>query len=138
MRCIEAEFRFSRLFPFSISTGALTVAFLAIILGLVGQRQLIPNIVILGCFILFALYLTGLIETAIQLYGPRGSVNSYCNAYRPSSGYREGQGQETLAYIATQGICNDWKALFSFYIVGCVFLLWMMFIARGVQNDNFS
>lgn len=92
----------------------------------------------LGCFVLFVLFMAGLVETAIQLYGPRGSVNSYCNAYRAVSGYQQGQGQETLAYIATKGICDDWKALFSFWLVGAVFLLWMIFVAWQVQQDVFD
>ena len=127
-----------RLFPYSIAVGALTLLFIGIILALVGQRQLLPGIMMLGCFILFVLFLTGLIQTSIQLYGPRGSVNSYCNAYRPVSGYEQGQGIETLAYLQTKEICNDWKALFSFWIVGTVFLIWMFVMAYQVQNDVFD
>ncbi len=80
------------------------------------------------------LYLTGLIETSIQLYGPTGSVNSYCNLYRKVSGTEDSQA--TLAYLETVGICNDWKAVFGFYIVGSVFLLWMMVMSYQVQNDE--
>lgn len=90
----------------------------------------------LGSFILFVLFLTGLIETSIQLYGPTGSVNSYCNLYRPSSGLADGEA--TLAYLETLGVCNDWKAAFSFYIVGSVFLLWMMVMAWQVNRDDFD
>ena len=112
----------NRLFPYSIAVGALTVLFLGIILFLVAQRQL----------------LTGLVERSIQLYGPRGSVNSYCNAYRRSTGFEQGQGEATLAWLETQGICNDWKAAFAFYIVGTVFLLWMMVMAWQVQRDEYD
>ena len=118
--------------------GALTVLFVGIILLLVFQRRLLPGLVILGCFILFVLFLTGLVETSIQLYGPTGSVNSYCNAYKPSHGYQQGQGEATLAWLETQGICNDWKAAFAFYIIGTVFLLWMMVMAYQVQQDVFD
>lgn len=106
------------------------------ILVLIQQRQLLPGIVMLGSFILFVLFLTGLIETSIQLYGPTGSVNSYCNLYRPSSGLTNGEA--TLAWLETQGICQDWKAVFAFYIVGTVFLLWMMVMAWQVNQDNFD
>ena len=92
----------------------------------------------LGSFILFVLYLTGLIETAIQLYGPRGSVNYYCNLYPKSYGHVGAQGVATLAYLETSGICNDWKAAFSFYLVGSIFLLWMVVIAWGVQRGTFD
>lgn len=125
-----------RIFPYSIATGSLCLLFLLIILALIQQRQLLPGIVVLGSFILFVLFLTGLIETSIQLYGPTGSVNSYCNLYRPSSGVANGQA--TLAWLETQGICQDWKAVFSFYIIGTVFLLWMMVMAYQVNQDNFD
>ncbi len=129
---------YNRLFPYSVATGSLGIIFILIILGLIAQRQLLPGIVMLGSFILFVLFLTGLIETSIQLYGPTGSVNSYCNIYTPSKGYTSGQGEATLAYLETQGICNDWKAVFSFYIVGSVFLLWMMVMSYQVNRDDFE
>ena len=66
------------------------------------QRALIPGLVVIGSFILFVLFLTGLIETSIQLYGPKGSVNNYCNLYRPV----KGSSQATLAYLETLGICK--------------------------------
>ena len=124
------------IFPYSIATASITLLFLAIILGLIQMRQLLPGIVLLLSFILFVLYLTGLIETSIQLYGPTGSVNSYCSLYKPVSGTTDSQA--TLAYLETLGICNDWKAAFSFYIVGCVFLLWMMVMSYQVNRDEFD
>ena len=117
-----------------IAVGCLTLIFLFIILVLISQRQLLPGIVVLGSFILFVLWLTGLIETSIQLYGPKGSVNSYCTAYRPSSG----PSASTLAWLETQGICNDWRAAFAMLIVGTVFLLWMMVMAWQVNRDDFE
>ena len=125
-----------RLFPYAIATGCITLVFIFILLALILQRQLLPGIVVLGSFILFVLYLTGLIETSIQLYGPTGSVNSYCNMYRPSSGVRDGEA--TLAYLQTQGICNDWKAAFAFWMVGTVFSLWMMVMSFQVNRDDFD
>lgn len=44
----------------------------------------------------------------------------------------------TLAYLETLGICNDWKAVFAFYIVGTVFLLWMMVMSWQVNRDEFD
>lgn len=87
-------------------------------------------------FILFVLFLTGLIETSIQLYGPKNSVNYYCNLYTPARGLQNGEA--TLAYLETLGICNDWKAAFSFWLIGCVFLLWMMMISFQVNRDEFN
>jgi hypothetical protein len=128
--------RVYRIFPFSLATGSLTLLFIAIILGLIAQRQLLPGIVLLGSFILFALFLTGLIETSIQLYGPTGSVNFYCNLYKSSSGLSDGEA--TLAWLETKGLCDDWKAAFAFYIVGSVFLLWMMVMSYQVNRDDFD
>jgi len=122
------------LFPYSIATASITLFFLFVLLALIQARQLLPGIVLLLSFILFVLYLTGLIETSIQLYGPTGSVNSYCNLYKKVSGTEDSQA--TLAYLETVGICNDWKAVFGFYIVGSVFLLWMMVMSYQVQNDE--
>jgi hypothetical protein len=129
-----------RIFPYSIATASLTLVFIFIILALIQQRQLLPGIVFLISFILFVLYLAGLIETSIQLYGPTNSVNYYCNLYKPVSGGSEGgePGQATLAYLETLGLCNDWKAVFAFYIVGAVFLLWMMVMSNQVNRDEFE
>ena len=117
-----------------ISVGSLTLLFLCVLLALINQRQLLPGIVVLGTFILFVLWLTGLIETSIQLYGPTGSVNSYCSSY----GKVTGPSQATLAWLEQNGLCMDWKAVFAFLIVGTVFLLWMMVMAWQVNRDDFE
>ncbi|KAL6720991.1 hypothetical protein ACLMJK_000091 [Lecanora helva] len=124
------------IFPYSIATASITLLFLLILLGLIQARQLLPGLVLLLSFILFVLFLTGLIETSIQLYGPTGSVNSNCNIYPKASG--TGDTQATLAYLETLGICNDWKALFAFWIVGTVFLIWMMVMSYQVNRDDFE
>ena len=77
----------------------------------------------------------GLIETGIQLFGPQNSVNHYCNIYTPARGVTDAEA--TLAYLETLGICNDWKASFSFWFIGTVFSLWMMVISFQVQQDDF-
>ena len=59
-----------RIFPYGITVGALTILFIILILIMIGQNNLDPNAVILGSFILIVLFLAGLIETAIQLFGP--------------------------------------------------------------------
>ena len=86
-----------------VSVSAMALVFLVAILGLISQRQLLPGIVVLGSFILFVLWLTGLIETSIQLYGPAGGVNTYCSIYRPVGG----SAQETMAWLANDGICES-------------------------------
>lgn len=96
----------SRIFPFGITVGALTVLFILLLLGLIATRRLLPFIVILLSFVLFALYLTGLIETAIQLFGPDGNVNGNCQTYvigQPVSG----RSLNTLAWLEQQSICES-------------------------------
>ncbi len=88
----------------------------------------------LGSFILFALFLTGLIQTSILLYGPLDSVSSFCSIIRPSTG----PSQETLAWLENNSICQQWRAAFAFEIIGTVFLFWMMVMAYQVNRDEFD
>lgn len=118
-----------------ITTSTLCILFIILLLGLISQQQLLPGIVVLGSFILFVLFLTGLIETSIQLYGPSGAVNSYCGS-RPNTNVIDSQ--QTSAWLANQGLCTDWRAAFAFEIVGTVFLLWMMVMAYQVNRDDFE
>lgn len=118
-----------------ITTSTLAILFIILILGLISQRQLLPGVVVLGSFILFVLWLTGLIETSIQLYGPSGAVNSYCGS-KPNTQVIDSQ--QTAVWLANNGLCTDWRAAFAFEIVGTVFLLWMMVMAYQVNRDDFD
>lgn len=125
--------------PFGITTGALTVVFVLLIIGLVFQRRLQPGVVILGSFILVALYITGLIETAIQVFGspPQGSINGNCQKYvfgAPSYDVS----LQTLAFLEQQGICQSWLAAFSFWIVGTVFLIYMIIVGSQVVRGGYT
>lgn len=124
-----------RLFPFVVVTSSLTLLFLLLILILAARRLLIPGIILLGSFILFVLWLTSLIETAIQLYGPSGNVNANCAAYVTDQPFR-GVTVETLAWLEQNTICNLWKAAFAFEVVSTVLFAWMMVLSWQVQNDN--
>ncbi|KAI4234616.1 MAG: hypothetical protein L6R40_006700 [Gallowayella cf. fulva] len=121
--------------PYMISISALCIIFIIILLGLISQRQLLPGVVVLGSFILFVLWLTGLIETSIQLYGPSGAVNSYCGS-RPNT--QAIDSLQTAVWLANLGICTDFRAAFAFEIVGTIFLLWMMVMAYQVNRDDFD
>lgn len=86
-------------------------------------------------FILFALYLAGLIETAIQLFGAGANVNGNCQTYvmgMPQSG----QTLNTLAWLEQQSICQQWYAVFAFWIVGALFLVWVFIIAATVNSNG--
>lgn len=105
-----------RLFPFGIVTSSLTLLFLLAILILAAQRMLIPGIILVLSFILFVLWLTTLIETAVQLFGPQGNVNANCNTYVTGQQYR-GVSVETLAWLTQNNICSCWKAVFSWALI---------------------
>lgn len=72
---------------------------------LIGTRRLIPSIVIILSFVLFALFLTGLIETAIQLFNAGSDINNNCQNYVIGSPVY-GQSINTLAWLEQQSICK--------------------------------
>lgn len=89
----------------------------------------------MGSFILFILWIVGLIVYSVQLWGPAGGVNGNCQLYvngNPSTG----QSIATLAYLEQKSICQSWTAAWAFELVGCVFLLWMCVMAYQVYKDN--
>ena len=159
-RAIADEKSLCRLFPFEVTVSALTLGFLILILVLIAQRMLLPGIVIIGSFILFVLWLTGLVETSIQLFGPNSSVNTLCNTYVNGQSF-SGVSLETLAWLEQKNICeyhravltilrtcsvianadvlgNCWDAAYAFEVVGVVFLLWMMVMAYQVNRDEYD
>ena len=129
--------------PYGITVGSLTVVFILIMLGLIYQRRLLPGVVMIGSFILLVLFITGIIETAIQLFGPVGDINGNCNLY--VSGHRhdpqfQGPSINTLAWLQQNATCQSWLAVFAFWIIGAVFLVWMIvlgsMVARGVLGNE--
>lgn len=125
----------TRLFTFAIVTASLTLLFLLAILILAGRRMLIPGGIFIGAFILFVLWLTTLIETAVQLYGSAANVNGNCAQYVTGEQFH-GVSIETLAYLTQLNICNLWKASFAFEIVATVLFIWMMILAWQVNQDE--
>ncbi|KAI9851970.1 MAG: hypothetical protein M1838_002259 [Thelocarpon superellum] len=124
-------------FPYWVSVGALGILFVAIIIWLTATRQLIPGVVVIGSFILFVLFLTGLIKISIELWGPSGSVSMNCSQFVDNQQFW-GLSINTLAWLTQSSICAQWKTAFSFALVGTVFLLWMLVMAWQVQQDNFD
>jgi hypothetical protein len=72
---------------------------------LISQNQLLPGIVILGSFILFVLWIVGLIVISIELWGPAGSVNNNCSLYVTAQTFW-GQSINTLAWLEQNSICE--------------------------------
>ncbi|OKL62929.1 hypothetical protein UA08_01507 [Talaromyces atroroseus] len=122
------------LFPFMTVTGALGVVFVLAILILAAQRFLLPGIIIIGSFVLFALWLTGLIETGLQLYGVQANVYSTCQDYVADMPY-SGNTVEALAWLTQSNICNCWKAAFAFELINTIFYFWMMIMSWQVHRD---
>ncbi|KEY77649.1 hypothetical protein BA78_7981 [Aspergillus fumigatus] len=120
-----------------LGTPCLGVFFIFLVLFLAAQRFLLPGIIIIGSFILFVLWLTGLIETSLQLYGVVGNVNDNCQNYvveNPSTG----NNINTLAWLAQSTICNCWKTAFAFELVNTIFFLWMMVMSWQVNRDVYD
>ncbi|KAJ6167810.1 hypothetical protein N7497_000653 [Penicillium chrysogenum] len=95
------------LFPYMVVCSALGVCFIFLIMVLASRHFLLPGIIIIGSFILLVLWLTGLIETSLQLYG----------------------------VVANSTICNCWKTAFALELVNTVFYLWMMIMSWQVNRD---
>ncbi|GKZ39901.1 hypothetical protein AbraIFM66950_001558 [Aspergillus brasiliensis] len=93
----------NRIFPYMITAGALGIFFVIFILVLAAQRFLLPGIIIVGGFILFVLWLTGLVETSLQLYGVAANVNDNCRNYVDNL-KPVGDGWRTLAWIEEETI----------------------------------
>lgn len=75
-------------------------------LWLISQRSLLPGIVILGSFVLFVLWLVGLIVTSIEFWGPTGNVNTECNIYVNGKTVT-GPNINTLAWLEQRSICES-------------------------------
>ncbi|KAF2716860.1 hypothetical protein K431DRAFT_307413 [Polychaeton citri CBS 116435] len=123
--------------PFGITVGALTVVFILVMLLLIFQRRLLPGVIMLGSFILLVLYITGLVETAINLFGPNGNISSQCQTYiydSPVSGLQP----QTFAWLEQRSICQSWDAVFAFWIIGAVFLVWMIVLGSMVARGGYG
>ncbi|KAK3677221.1 hypothetical protein LTR78_002759 [Recurvomyces mirabilis] len=124
--------------PYGITVGSLTVVFVWIMLILIYQGRLIPAVVIIGSFILLVLYITGLIETAIQLFRNTNGVSGQCSTLMNNIP-TPGVSLDMLAWLELNSICSSWYAAFAFWIVGAVFFLWMIIlgsqVARGGRGD---
>jgi hypothetical protein len=122
-------------FPYFITVGALVVSYIVMIIWLVSQRRLLPGIVMIGAFILFILWLVGLIVVSINLWGPTSSVSTICNL-RVFSQNPTGETTEVLAWLQQRNICQSWQAIFALALVGAIFLLWIMVMAYQVFVES--
>ncbi|KAJ5493133.1 hypothetical protein N7539_001879 [Penicillium diatomitis] len=124
------------LFPYMVVVSALGVTFFFIVQVLVARGPLLPGILLVGSFILFVLWLTGLIETSLQLYGVSGNVNDNCQIWVVENESR-GNNINTLAWLTQSTICNCWKTAFAFELVNTLFYLWMIFMSWQVHRNYY-
>lgn len=102
----------NRYFTYFMTVSSLTILFLLWLYWLIAHRRLLPAIVMIGAFMLFALWLTGLIVVGIDLFGPSGSVTGACNLAVFNKN-PQGQTIEVLAYLQQKNICESASAFTS-------------------------
>ncbi|KAI0194279.1 arginase-like protein [Xylaria flabelliformis] len=122
-------------FSYYITVSGLTVLFIVMLLWLIAQRRLLPSIVIIGAFVLFVLWLVGLIVISIELWGPAGSVSVNCDNLVWNNP-QHGNNQATLAWLEQRSICQQWQSVFAFGLIGSIFLLWIIIMAVQVFYDD--
>jgi hypothetical protein len=88
-----------------VASSALGVIFIFLVITLSIRKFLLPGVIIIGSFILCVLWLTGLIETALQLYGVVGNVNDNCQLYVVGN-KSWGNNINTLAWLTQSTICE--------------------------------
>ncbi|CAO2656088.1 Nn.00g048910.m01.CDS01 [Neocucurbitaria sp. VM-36] len=122
--------------PYGVTVGALAIIFIIIEIVYIAQRKLLPGTMMLLSFILLVLFIAGIIGTAIQLFaGP--NINNQCNTYVFGDD-SSGANLNTLAFLQQRNICQCWQAVFAFWIVGSVFLVWMMVMASQVNSNQYA
>jgi hypothetical protein len=122
--------------PYGVTVGSLALFFLIVTIIFISQRRLLPGSMMLISFILLVLFIAGIIGTAIQLFaGP--NINNQCNTYVLNDQVK-GVSTDTLAWMQQRNICQNWQALFAFWIIGTVFLVWMMVMASQVNSNQYS
>lgn len=93
--------------PYGVAVGSIAIIFIIIMLILIAQRRLLPGVMMLFSFILLVLFITGIIGTAMQLFGGP-SINNQCNTYVFSRKIT-GPSADTLAWLQQQNICKSSK-----------------------------
>jgi len=122
--------------PYGVTVGALAIIFIIIEIVYIAQRKLVPGVMMLFSFILLVLFIAGIIGTAIQLFGGQ-NVNNQCNTYVFNDN-SAGPNVNTLAFLQQRNICQCWQAEFAFWIIGSVFLVWMMVMASQVNSNQYG
>jgi hypothetical protein len=101
---LTSSYKF-RYFPYYLTVGCITILGIIGLFWLIFQRRLLPSIVMIGAFMLLALWMVGLVAVAIELFGPSGSVQSHCNlqVFNKSP---KGATEFVLAWLQQRNICK--------------------------------
>ncbi|KAG5938321.1 hypothetical protein E4U59_003861 [Claviceps monticola] len=118
-------------FIYYITVGCIALLFIGGIFWLIAKRRLLPAIVMIGAFILFVMWLVGLVVVSVQLWGPDGSIETTCNLHVFNED-PHGQNQETMAWLQQRSICQCWHLVFAMSLTGVAFLVWVMIMAYQV------
>lgn len=100
----------NRYFSYFITVSGLTVGYVILLLWLIALRRLLPSIVIIGAFVLFVLWLVGLIVISLELWNPKGGVSVNCDRLVWDNP-RHGNNFTTLAWLQQRSICEFDKKL---------------------------
>lgn len=96
---------FFRYFPYYVTVGSIVIAFDLSVVWLIANRRLLPGVVMIGAFILFVLWMVGLVASSNELWGS-GGVQSNCNlqvySQNPTS-----PTMETLAWLQQKSTCKS-------------------------------
>lgn len=95
-----------RYFPYYVVVASLVIVFVLAVIWLIANRRLLPAIVMIGAFMLFILWMVGLIATAVELWGPGGSVQSNCNLVVFNKNPK-GPSIDTLAWLQQKNTCKS-------------------------------
>ena len=90
--------------PYGITVGVLTVVLVILMMFLLSNNNLNPSLVLLISFMLFVLYITGCVDTGLQLFG-EGEVSNTCNRL-VSNNPQSGLSTDTLAWLEQNNICK--------------------------------
>ena len=121
-----------------ITVTSLTIAVVLILVSLYYIGLLLPLPVALAAFVMFTLWLTGLIKSSIELWGPLGSINDNCVRFVYQPGFWGGKSIDTIARIQQEGMCNLWKTVFALELIATVLWVWLGFMSWQVRSAAVS
>ncbi|KAG5938450.1 hypothetical protein E4U53_008004 [Claviceps sorghi] len=118
-------------FVYHIVVASMALLFISGIVWLIKKKRLLPALVMIGAFLIFVMWLVGLVVVSVQLWGPDGSIQSVCSL-QVLNRDPQGQSQETMAWLQQRNICQSWHLVFAMSLTGMVFLVWVMIMAYQV------